>query len=102
MKRRTLPKPAAKATLTPGEIDRYSPILHIGAGTPMTIAVGAAELPELVRHTIDYGAAAVNKGVPVTRMSLDHHDHFTVLEELASPKGVLSEALEQAFAITSS
>jgi acetyl esterase/lipase len=36
-----------KLALTPGEIDRYSPVRHISSGMPMTIAVGAAELPEL-------------------------------------------------------
>jgi arylformamidase len=82
-----------KLNLTPGEIDLYSPLLHIGKGTPMTIAAGTAELPELVRHASEYAAAAAKSGERVEYVAIDHRNHFTILEDLACASGVLTQAL---------
>lgn len=82
-----------KLNLSPSEIERYSPLRHIGKGTPMTIAVGAAELPELVRHASEYAAAAAKSGEDVAYVATENRNHFTVLEDLASASGVLTNAL---------
>jgi arylformamidase len=82
-----------KLNLTPGEIDLYSPLLHIGKGTPMTIAAGTAELPELIRHASEYAAAAAKSGERVEYVAIDLRNHFTILEDLACASGVLTRAL---------
>ncbi len=85
-----------KLNLSPSEIDLYSPLRHIGKGAPMTIAVGAAELPELVRHASEYAAAATRSGEKVGYIATDDRNHFTVLEDLASASGALTNSLAHA------
>jgi arylformamidase len=73
---------------------RNSPLLHIpGEAPPVTISVGAAELPELVRQSADYAQALQTAGLPAEYLPLHSHNHFTILEELAKPQGVLCQAL---------
>ncbi|MBB3456499.1 acetyl esterase/lipase [Rhizobium sp. BK313] len=83
----------AKLDLSPSEIDLYSPLRRIGKGGPMTVAVGAAELPELVRHASEYAAAAAKLGETVEYVAIDNRNHFTVLEHLACASGVLTKTL---------
>jgi arylformamidase len=52
---------------------------------PLTIAYGAAELPELCRQSEDYAKLLGTKAHGLAR-----HNHFTILEELASPHGALT------------
>jgi acetyl esterase/lipase len=86
-----------KLSLTADEVDRYSPVRHIGpGGNPMTIAVGSAELAELVRHAREYHAAAIGQSERADYALLPDRDHFSVLEELASPTGILTTALVRA------
>ncbi len=54
-------------------------------GKPLFIAYGADELPELRRQSEDYARLCGQKAVALAR-----HNHFTVLEELASPHGSLA------------
>jgi len=83
-----------KLRLTVDDAARHSPLLHLPAACPpAVVAVGAGELPELVRQSADYAEALRSKGLPVKYLPLAGHDHFTVLEELASPDGRLCEAL---------
>lgn len=82
-----------KLNLSSTEVDLYSPLRHIGKGTRMTIAVGAAELPELVGHSRDYAAEAERLGESAEYVPIDSRNHFSVLEELASATGVLTKAL---------
>jgi acetyl esterase/lipase len=78
-----------KLRLTEASAERYSPLRHLPKQrAPVTVAVGAAELPELVRQSTEYAAAL---GVPL--LALREHDHFSVLEELASPEGALCREL---------
>jgi arylformamidase len=86
-----------KLNLTPSEIDLYSPLRHVGRGTPMTIAAGSAELPELVRHASQYATVASQSGEEVEYVAIESRNHFTILEELASASGVLTQALARAF-----
>jgi len=52
---------------------------------PLFIAYGADELPQLRRQSEDYARLLGRKAAPVPR-----RNHFTVLEELASPHGALT------------
>jgi arylformamidase len=88
-----------KLQLTPDEIAAYSPLRHIGKGVPMTVTVGAAELPELVRHSSDYAHACKAHGEQVVYLPVPECTHFSVLDDLASPDGVQMNALAQAMSI---
>jgi arylformamidase len=83
----------AKLQLTRTEIDQYSPLRHIDKGAPMTVAVGGAELPELIRHASEYAAAAAKLGEKVEYIPIADRNHFSVLEDLASPSGALTTVL---------
>lgn len=83
-----------KLGLTDDSARRHSPLLHLPERSPpLVVAVGAAELPELVRQSADYAAALAARGLPARYLPLAGHDHFTVLEELARPEGALCAAL---------
>jgi acetyl esterase/lipase len=80
--------------LTQDSAERNSPIRHVPPScAPSIVAVGAAELPELVRQSADYAAALRAAKLPAEYLPLAGHDHFSVLEELAAPDAKLCEAL---------
>lgn len=85
-----------KLQLTPHETDLYSPQLHVTPGTPMTVTVGGAELPELVRQSREYAhaCAAVDSGVAY--LEVPGLTHFAVCDDLADPSGVQMTALIRA------
>ncbi|MFM0637708.1 alpha/beta hydrolase [Paraburkholderia metrosideri] len=82
-----------KLQLTQAEIDGYSPMRHIGKGVPMTVTVGTAELPELVRHSEEYAAACREAGEQAEFVPLAGCNHFTILEDLARADGVQMKAV---------
>ncbi|MGQ7934883.1 alpha/beta hydrolase [Paraburkholderia sp. D1E] len=82
-----------KLQLTQAEIDAYSPMRHIGKGVPMTVTVGTAELPELVRHSEEYAAACREAGEQAEFVPLAGCNHFTILEDLARADGVQMKAV---------
>jgi arylformamidase len=82
-----------KLNLTQREINEFSPLRHIGKGARMTVTVGAAELPELVRQASDYATAAQKAGETVQYIAVDNCTHFSVLEDLARPSGIQMRAL---------
>jgi len=59
---------------SPGRVDK-----------PLTIAYGADELPELCRQSEDYARL-----LGATAVALPHCNHFSVLEQMASPHGALT------------
>ncbi|WP_178130800.1 alpha/beta hydrolase [Reyranella sp. CPCC 100927] len=81
----------AACRMDAAEAARLSPIRHIGRTAPPTVlAVGAAELPELVRQTRDYGAALTRAGVPpraIVETSGDNH--FSIVDTLLDPGSAL-------------
>jgi acetyl esterase/lipase len=83
-----------KLGLDEDEARRNSPILHFPpmAG-PLVVAYGTRELPELCRQSIEYAQAWVERGLPGHLLPVDGADHFTILEALADPQGVLTQAL---------
>jgi arylformamidase len=74
-----------KLGLDEDEARRNSPMLRPGSGKPLIVTYGKMELPELQRQSVDYAkvARAELRGIPGC-------NHFSVLEELASPEGQLT------------
>ncbi|WJV25631.1 MULTISPECIES: alpha/beta hydrolase [Pseudomonas] len=82
-----------KLKLSRWEIDAFSPIRHIDKGVPMAVAVGDAELPELVRHSDEYAGACAAVGETVELVHVPGCTHFSILETLALQDGSLAKAL---------
>src|SRR5437899_4893648 len=82
-----------KLRLDEAEAERNSPLLHIPpiAGE-LVVAYGTRELPELCRQSIDYAQAWVERDLPGHLLPVDGANHFTILDTLADPQGVLSQA----------
>ena len=78
-----------KLRLDAMEADRNSPISMPAYSEPVAIAYGANELPELRRQSEEYA----KKVKQAKLLRLPGHDHFTILEELASPGGALTAAV---------
>ncbi|MFO1036300.1 MAG: alpha/beta hydrolase [Geminicoccaceae bacterium] len=86
-----------KLQLDWGQVRRNSPILHLPrAMPPMTVAVGAAELPELVRQSYDFAAAATTAGLQATYLPVGERNHFTILNDLCEPSTALFQAIRTA------
>ncbi len=58
---------------------------------PVTVAVGAAELPELLRQSEDYFARLTAAGRTVRRLVAPGATHFSVLEQVARPDGSIAK-----------
>src|SRR5947207_6717014 len=85
-----------KLGLDTAEVERNSPMRHLPAtAAPLVIAVGLGELPELVRQSEEYAAAWAARGLRGRYLPVPAHDHFSILEELARPKGVILGALRE-------
>lgn len=74
-----------KLRLNEDEARRNSPLCLPVSEKPLAIAYGAEELPELRRQSEDYA-----KRLGGEAAALPRHNHFTLLEELASPHGALT------------
>jgi arylformamidase len=74
-----------KLRLDEAEARRNSPAYLPLAEKPLLIAYGADELPELRRQSEDYAKLLGQRAVSVAQ-----RNHFTLLEELASPHGALT------------
>jgi arylformamidase len=73
---------------------RNSPLLRLPASAaPVCFAVGADELPELIRQTHDYSQAWTAAGLPGWRATLSALNHFSIMDELARADGRLTAAL---------
>jgi len=77
-----------KLRLDEAEARRNSPLLLDKTNKELLITYGTAELPELQRQSKEYAARFDHRLLP-----LEGHDHFTILEELASPGGALTTAV---------
>jgi len=80
--------------LDPQEAERNSPLFHLPpmAGE-LVVAYGTKELPELCRQSIEYAQAWAERGLAGHLLPVDGANHFTILEALARPDGVLMGAL---------
>ncbi len=81
----------AKLGLDEDDVRRLSPIAHISQRkAPLVVAYGTEELHELQRQSCDYAAARAAAKLPTTLAAIQGRNHFTILEELASPNGALT------------
>jgi len=85
-----------KLQLDADEARRQSPLLHLPLGSkPLIVAYGGDELLELQRQSETYAAARARAGLPGRLVRLAGHNHFTILDELANPAGVLTTQLRE-------
>ena len=85
-----------KLNITPDEQVVLSPIRQLPPRSPpLIIACGTAELSELQRQSRDYHMARKAAGLVSELLTLEDHDHFSILEELASATGQLTNAVER-------
>jgi arylformamidase len=83
-----------KLALDTAEAERNSPVRHLPATAgELVVAYGTRELPELCRQSIEYARAWTEQGLPGRLLPVDGADHFTILDALARPEGVLTRAL---------
>jgi arylformamidase len=83
-----------KLRLSPAEIAALSPLRHLSnCHKPLRLAVGGGELPELKRQSEVFARAASARELPVQLTMLDGYHHFSILDELARPDGVLTREL---------
>ena len=80
-----------KLKLTPEEIAMLSPMRNLPQeAPPLFVTYGTGELPELQRQSREFGTAWLERGLPGRLSPLADHNHFSILEELASPDGRLT------------
>ncbi len=85
-----------KLQLDAGEARRLSPLFHLPPSSmPLVLAYGGGELPELQRQSETFAAARSAAGLPGRLSRLAGHNHFTILEELANPKGALTALVRE-------
>ena len=83
-----------KLGLDVAEAERNSPVRHLPAtASELVLAYGTRELPELCRQSIEYARAWTERGLPGRMLPVHGADHFTILDALARPEGVLTRAL---------
>jgi arylformamidase len=77
---------------------RNSPVMQAGgAMKPLSLVVGSAELPLLRQQTADFAGHRVKYGLPVTYEEIPGANHFTIMNELASPTGRITMLIRQLF-----
>jgi arylformamidase len=74
---------------------RNSPMLLTHAAKPMALVVGGAELPLLRKQTADFAGYRVKYGLPVTYEEIPGANHFTIMDEMASPSGRITTLVRQ-------
>jgi arylformamidase len=85
-----------KLKLGEDEARRLSPLLNLPeASVPLIVACGGGELPELRRQSAEFAAARERAGLRGRLVELGGHNHFTILEELASPGGALTSLVKE-------
>jgi arylformamidase len=83
-----------KLNLDAAEIAELSPLRVLPARMPrLRMFVGGKELPELQRQSNDYAQAAQARSLPVELNILPGHNHYSILDELRRPDGVITRAL---------
>ena len=69
---------------------RNSPQFHLPARSKrLELYVGANELPEMIRQSQEFAAARKAAGLPAHFRALPGANHYTMLDDLASPDGEL-------------
>ena len=77
---------------------RNSPMMQAeGAVKPLALTVGAAELPLLRKQTADFAGHRAKYGLPVSYEEIPGANHFTIMDEMLSPKGRITGMIRQLF-----
>ena len=77
---------------------RNSPMMQAaGPMKPLSLVVGGAELPLLRKQTADFACHRARYGLPVSYEEIPGADHFSVMDELASPTGRITALVRQMF-----
>jgi acetyl esterase/lipase len=84
-----------KLRLDAAEAQRNSPLRLPGVSKPLVLAYGTAELPELQRQSREYAAARAEAALPGRVVPMEGHNHFTILERLADPRGELAALVSE-------
>jgi arylformamidase len=75
---------------------RNSPLLQPGgAAVPLALVAGGGELPMLRQQTADFAAHRASHGLPVSYEEIPGADHFSVMNQLASPTGRITTLIRQ-------
>jgi len=91
-----------KLALDEAASQRNSPMMLAGGPMkPLSLVVGSAELPLLRKQTADFAAHRVRYGLPVTYEEIPVADHFSIMDEMASPGGRITTLIRQLFERTS-
>jgi acetyl esterase/lipase len=78
--------------LTDEEIATFSPLRLPGVSKPLAITYGTAELPALVRNSREYHAHRAQSHQPGALIPIPNANHYTGMEELRSPNGILTRS----------
>ena len=85
-----------KLRLDEAETRRNSPMRQAGgAMKPLSLVVGSGELPLLRKQSADFAAHRAGHGLPVTYEEIPGADHFSVMNEMMSPKGRITTLIRQ-------
>jgi arylformamidase len=77
---------------------RNSPVMQAGGPMkPLSLVVGGAELLLLRKQTADFAGHRAKYGLPVTCEEIPDADHFTIMNEMMSPKGRITTLIRQLF-----
>jgi acetyl esterase/lipase len=77
---------------------RNSPMLQAdGPAKPLSLVVGSAELPLLRQQTADFAGHRARYALPVTYEEIPGANHFTIMNEMMSPKGRITTLVRQLF-----
>ena len=77
---------------------RNSPMMQAGGvPKPLSLVVGAAELPLLRRQTADFAGHRARYGLPVACEEILGANHFTIMNEMISPSGRITTLIRQLF-----
>ena len=88
----------AKLGLDEAMSRRNSPVLQPGGiDKPVVIVAGSGELPLLRKQSADFAAHRASYGLPVVYEEIPGANHFTMMDELASPSGRLTTLVRQLF-----
>ncbi len=77
--------------LTPAEVQTLSPLYLPAVHRPFVTAFGTAELPQLQAQSLAF--ARHREGLAGALVSVEGADHFSILNALAQPDGVLLDSL---------
>jgi acetyl esterase/lipase len=79
-------------------VHRNSPMMQAGGPLkPLSLVVGSAELPLLRKQTADFAGHRAKYGLPVTYEEIPGANHFTIMNEMMSPKGRITTLIRQLF-----